>query len=205
MRLLHTSTQVHPFEPDGIEGAHLDADPKGVHSVACMGSGVHTTAHNEVRDTIWHLACLAQASARRELAPWAGKARPDILLWKGGKAIAVDVSIVSPFTKLALPSAVHTGGAAAERASSNKLDKYRSVLATSNVSLVPACWDAFGAWSADGLLLVKSLASPWGRRFDIHPCQAIPLTCSRLTALVMEGVGSACQQLQFRPRPASVD
>jgi len=87
--------------------------------------------------------------------------RPDgvaLLPWTKGKPLAWDVTVPDTYTDSHLADTASTAGAAADKAASNKVAKYKQI-ANSHI-FVPVAIESAGTWNHQAVELVQEL----GRR-----------------------------------------
>ena len=170
----------------------VEADTRGYHSLTCMGSGLRTRAHHALRDAIYEIAGTALLCPRKEGGPFAAQPslRADVVLTGAGfgRPHAIDCAIVHPAQARFRAAASTTAAGAATAYEAVKRAKYGAFAAAEHVKLVPAVVDVYGGFSTSFLELIRTLARPWGRRFDLAPCRSIPLVASRLNLVLMRSI-----------------
>jgi len=84
--------------------------------------------------------------------------RPDgvmLLPWAKGKPLAWDVTVLDTYADSHLAYTATTAGAAADKAASNKVAKYRQIV-NSHI-FVPVAIESAGTWNHQALELVQEL------------------------------------------------
>ncbi len=129
---------------------------------------------------------------RKEAGPFASQPslRADVVLVAAslGPVHAIDCAIVHPAQARFRVAASTTAAGAATAYEATKRAKYGAFAAAERVKLLPTVVDVYGGFSASFLELIRILARPWGRRFDLAPCRSIPLVASRLNLVLMRSI-----------------
>ena len=180
-------------------------DPHGDHMVSCQTSGFWTR-HNAVRDTIQHIAEAAGLIVKTEV-PVEGKARPaDLLMtpWKGGKSIAVDLTLVHPLNASSLWSADND---AVSRAEQVKVLKYSDLCDRAHLLFSPAGLDTFGGPGPMALDFLKTLFNTYAQHQSTDESQQarsvlIAGCWERLTMAVAKAVAFQLSRLAY-PMPSA--
>jgi hypothetical protein len=168
------------------------ADVFGYHSVTC---GNKYAIHNTLRDVVKNLFgdALMEPKLEPHAFPDAPGRRGDVIITLRGRnthqRIVVDVSVVSPFAVANFGRAIAQPGGAASKAAEDKIRSYGSLPEGGGVELVPVCADSLGAFNEAGFALLKKAAATWGKRFDVHPSRAIPLTLSVISTVLASEIG----------------
>ncbi len=170
------------------------ADAMGRHSLVCLGSGLRTALHNDVRDVIYDLAATALLTPNKEAMCFGISCRrTDVLLKRTGRLpIAVDVAITHLDASGSFTDAAREPAGAAEKFAERKHRKYADATSPSegnaDVQLMACVFDTMGACNKEGLQLLRFVASAWGRQFDLKPCRSVPLVFQRVSTLVNRGL-----------------
>ena len=107
------------------------ADPFGDHQVGCGGNGDRIHRHNSIRDVLFAAAQSAALAPRKEvpaLIPGSGCRPADVYLpnWLGGRAAAMDVSVISPLQQRTLFEAANSPGHALQVGINRKMASHSS-------------------------------------------------------------------------------
>jgi hypothetical protein len=159
----------------------------GHHGLSCRhGSGRHAR-HNLVNDILCRAFVSAGTLATREphnLCTRDAK-RPDGVTqvpWKRGRCLAWDATCPNTFAASHLSDNTVVAGSAAAKAESNKVQKYRDIIA--GVDFVPFAIETSGVWGNEALSLVTEI----GRRLsDIN-------NDSRSTSFLRQRISVAVQR-----------
>ena len=140
-------------------------DPDGCHALCCA-PGESTRGHNEVRDCVFDLARVADATAEKEvlgLLDTAPGLRPADVLTSAvspGRTSALDVCV-------AAPGALRAGADCTESARVRKRSvyaKYLDALAAEGVDYLPLVWCCWGREHPDTTAALTRLARQAARR-----------------------------------------
>jgi len=116
-----------------------------LHGLSCRKSASRQQCHSHINDIIWRAIKQAQIPALKEPVSLMleNNKRPDgttLLPWARGKPLPWDVTVPNTFAESHISDAVSTPGAAANKATQHKLDKYAKLLDT---RLLPSRrWDS---------------------------------------------------------------
>ena len=102
----------------------------------------------------------------------------------GSRTHLLDVSIIFPLQPDLLSSASASHGGAATLCEKRKMERYGGLTSQLGASFVfvPILVDTFGAFGASAIPWITRAAVLAGRRFSVHPSQAIPLAFQRLSS-----------------------
>ena len=152
------------------------ADIQGVHSVACIGDGLHTQQHHTLRTWLVYLASSANTMPLPESCCFSTRPslRIDVLLRL--PRICVDVALISPFAVAHIRNAIESPGQAATAYEGVKAATYGAAAAASNLTLVAFVTDALGAMSTSARCLLLRLARAKAARFDASVAAAVAAT-----------------------------
>jgi hypothetical protein len=151
------------------------------HALACAWAA-RTVGHNEVRDLLLDFVVQADGGACYEQGVYAGKDRPaDILTFSalsGGKPVALDIGIASPFTAAA-------GDDCCAFYHDLKVHKYFAKCAAEGVEFRPLIFSAFGRPHPDCLATLRTIAAKVARRRGIEdPSRLVRLLLKRVATLI---------------------
>ena len=138
-------------------------DTRGTHGLSCKFSAGRQSRHAHVNDLLQRTCVNVGVAASKEpsgLLP-GSQLRPDgvsLIPWTAGRCAAWDFTCPDTLAESHLQYTSATAGAAAERASTLKKQKY-STLQASHL-FVPVAVETLEAWNDEGMQLVKEV----GRR-----------------------------------------
>ena len=167
------------------------ADKMGHHSLKCIGLGMRTALHHDIRDLVYNLGNACHLGADREVQCFSGHPgqRCDVFLQRVNVGrVAIDVSIVHMGSEAALRHAAASPGGAATHYQKHKCAKYGEGALASNVHFRAMTFDTHGAPGEHALEIIGLLARAWGRQRDMKPCRSIPIVAQLFNVTLMRGV-----------------
>ena len=164
------------------------SDAYGVHSVACMGGGLHTLVHHTLRAWLFYLASSANTMPAQESCcfPTRPNLRIDVLLRL--LRVCADVALISPFAQANIGPAIASPGGASTAYEASKATTYGVAAGAASLTLVAFVVDAVGAMSASARSLVLRLARLRAQRFDASAASAIAATLRDFSIAHQRGV-----------------
>ena len=167
-----------------------EADPEGHHSSCCLGSGVHTAAHHQLRNWIFALASSALQTPKVEQCPFPliPSARIDVFL--AAVREAVDNAIISPFTRAHLVAAATSPGGHCLAYENSKFVTYGAAANDAHIKLTAAVFDWIGASSPGARALVLRLARLRAVRFNASVPGSLSATLRDLSLVIQRGLAS---------------
>ena len=123
--------------------------------------------------------------------PDAPSRRIDVLLILHGAKLGIDVSVTHA---LQLSSVATNGneppGHAVRQVEAHKHASYGAVARGAHVEIVSSTVDTAGFWGLECRAVIRRIARRWGHRFDIEPCQAIPLLFAKMNFVLVRGLAN---------------
>ena len=167
------------------------ADKMGHHSLKCMGLGMRTSLHHDIRDLVYNLGNACHLGADKEVQCFANHPgqRCDVFLQRVNVGrLAIDVSIVHMGADKAVRHAAEVPGGAATHHQRHKCTKYGEGALASNVHFRAMTFDTHGAPGEHAHEVIGLLARAWGRQRDLKPCRSIPIVAQLFNVTLMRGV-----------------
>ena len=183
------------------------ADVFGGHAQSCMGGGLHTRAHNAVRDELIELCRMANFGPQAEVSVSDdGRQRIDLLvnsggLWHNGRQLAIDVAVISLNTaRYGAAVREPAGHCTAYEAVKRRL--YAEHARRRSWDLVPFVVDTFGSIAPRGEALLREIAAGIQRHQGLLPTEARRLVRQRVQCRLQAHVADILQNGEPRRESA---
>jgi hypothetical protein len=138
-------------------------DLNAIHATQCGSGGTRTARHNAVRDIVYTFASNARLQVSKE-TKWLvkdSKRKPaDVYLpsFNGGKDVALDFAVISPFTDEAMKSDDYL-----TKYADKKVKKYADDIKLANYEFQPMIVDTLGRWDDDASKFLVKMASNYAK------------------------------------------
>ena len=145
------------------------SDVFGDHHVGCQGNRDLICWHDSIRDILFSATQTAALARRKEmpsLIPGSSSRPADIFLpqWKGGRAAALDVTVISSLQGQTVSDAAVFQGSALAVADSRKMSLHVAACHRVGVSFVPLAVEVLGGWSKSASTIIADISRMLGQR-----------------------------------------
>ena len=156
-------------------------DVYGDHQVGCRGNRDLIRRHDAVRDVLYAAAQSAALAPRKEmpsLIPGSSSRPADIFLpqWKGGRPVALDITVISSLQEQTLNNASLVQGSALGVAEAQKLSAHAADCHRVGVQFIPLAVEALGGWSPTASNIIGHVS----RLLALRLGQDLSTTCQHL-------------------------
>ena len=160
------------------------------HAISCGSRGERISQHNHLHDALYHAAVTASLGPSREdraLLPGRENKPADVFipLWApGGRDLALDVTVASPFQQQALERGAKEPGYALKMRFQQKQAKYGQDCAAEGIFFLSVVFETTGAVEEEGGLLIKRLAKAMAKNTNQEDSEATRHLFGKLSILL---------------------